>query len=239
MTANESHSVRALLSSHRGKALLGLPAATPHGIVLFVHGSGSSRHSPRNAFLAAPPQRAGFATLLYDLLAGREAADRTNVFDIALLSRRFTEAVDWTADGAVGRRPSLGFLSANTGVAATLMAASGRQLVHTAVGRGGRPDLAGEALVHVEALTLLIIGSDDSDVPAVDRLPSCLMHCGAGGAGEIGARLVPAAHHGNPRGGTGCYSRIGVRPDGCSPQSYVPNIPKARLCSHCRAVVCR
>ena len=177
MTTSQRPVVRVQLPPNDAEGLLGLPEARPRGIVLFAHGSGSSRHSPRNAFVAAGLRQAGFATLLFDLLSEREAADRANVFDIALLSGRLCEAADWTAGSAVGRSLPLGLFGASTGAAAALMAASLRTDVRVVVSRGGRPDLAGNALARVTAATLLIVGGSDLDVLALNQLAYDRLHC--------------------------------------------------------------
>ena len=137
----------------------------PRGLVVFVHGSGSSRHSPRNVAVAGYLARMGFATLLFDLLTEQEAADRHNVFDVDLLTRRLIDATDW-AQGApeVGGLP-MGYFGASTGAAAALCAAAERPGdVRAVVSRGGRPDLANHALPKVGAPTLLIVGGSDWNV---------------------------------------------------------------------------
>ena len=189
MTASESRTVSVALPRHGGEGLLGLPAGTPHGIVLFAHGSGSSRHSPRNAFVAAALQRAHFATLLFDLLSEREASDRANVFDIALLSERLAAAADWAANTVAVRGLPLGFFGASTGAAAALMAAATRKDVRAVVSRGGRPDLAGDALEHVEAPTRLIVGGNDPDVLDLNRMAYGRLRC------ERRLDVVPGATH--------------------------------------------
>jgi len=151
------------------------------GAVLFAHGSGSGRHSPRNRQVAAGLQRAGFGTLLLDLLTeGEERIDertRHLRFDIGLLAERLTEAADWLglAEGAAGL--PLATFGASTGAAAALITAASRpDLVRAVVSRGGRPDLAGSALEQVRAPTLLIVGGADEEVlqlnaEAAARLP--------------------------------------------------------------------
>ena len=149
---------------HRLPGSLMLPRH-PRGLVVFVHGSGSSRHSPRNVAVARYLARMGFATLLFDLLTEHEAADRHNVFDIDLLTRRLIDATDW-AQGApeVGGLP-MGYFGASTGAAAALCAAAERPGdVRAVVSRGGRPDLANHALPKVGAPTLLIVGGSDWNV---------------------------------------------------------------------------
>ncbi|NNC92528.1 MAG: alpha/beta hydrolase [Acidimicrobiia bacterium] len=135
--------------------------ADASGIVVFAHGSDSSRLSPRNQSVAAALNRAGLATLLFDLLTGEEAAERSNVFDIALLAARLSSAAT-RLPSQVGAGLPLGLFGASTGAAAALVAAAGLgDRVSAVVSRGGRPDLAGEHLPQVTAPTLLIVGSRD------------------------------------------------------------------------------
>jgi putative phosphoribosyl transferase len=143
------------------------------GIVLFAHGSGSSRHSPRNRQVADHLQRAGLGTLLMDLLtADEEQLDlrsRELRFDIALLARRLAGAIDWLT-ARIGGEPRLGLFGASTGAAAALVAAAEQpDRVAAVVSRGGRPDLAGPALAQVRAPTLLIVGGADTHVLALNR----------------------------------------------------------------------
>jgi pimeloyl-ACP methyl ester carboxylesterase len=139
------------------------------GIVVFAHGSDSSRLSPRNQAVATELNRAGFATLLFDLLTAEEAADRANVFDIALLAARLRAVVAWLPSEAGGELP-LGLFGASTGAAAALVAAAALgDRVAAVVSRGGRPDLAGEQLATVTAPTLLIVGSRDEQVLELNR----------------------------------------------------------------------
>lgn len=136
-----------------------------YALIAFAHGSGSSRLSPRNRAVANALNHRGVATLLFDLLTPAEESDRSNVFDIPLLADRLVDAVHW-----VDRQPSLaklplGLFGASTGAAAALVAAAKLpDRVGAVVSRGGRPDLAGEALDNVRAPTLLIVGGDDSGV---------------------------------------------------------------------------
>ena len=151
------------------EAQLSVPEAAL-GLVVFAHGSGSSRRSPRNLHVASALQARGFATLLFDLLTSAEAADRQNVFDIGLLGARVGEAVAWSrADQRIsGLR--IGLFGASTGAAAALVAAAERpDAVHAVVSRGGRPDLAGAWLATVRAPTLLIVGSLDHGVIGLNR----------------------------------------------------------------------
>ena len=149
---------------------LGLPAEAP-GIVVFAHGSGSSRLSPRNRFVATALQEAGFGTLLVDLLTTAEEADRSNVFDIALLAERLGSIARWLGARGEGSGRSLGYFGASTGAAAALIAAAhGDPPVAAVVSRGGRPDLAGRWLEKVAAPTLLIVGGRDPAVLELNRL---------------------------------------------------------------------
>jgi putative phosphoribosyl transferase len=139
------------------------------GVVLFAHGSGSSRHSPRNRFVASELQNAALGTLLLDLLTpGEEAVDAYTAhlrFDIGLLAARLVAAIDWLSKEPATRGLPVGLFGASTGAAAALVAAAQRPtLVRAVVSRGGRPDLAGEILAHVQAPTLLIVGGNDAPV---------------------------------------------------------------------------
>jgi putative phosphoribosyl transferase len=148
---------------------LALPVGC-RAIVAFAHGSGSSRLSPRNQLVAEALQRAGIGTLLFDLLTEPEARDRRNVFDIELLAERLDRARRWLEADAGAASCALGYFGASTGAAAALVAeANHPHSVAAIVSRGGRPDLAGEALVRVTAPTLLIVGSDDYQVLELNR----------------------------------------------------------------------
>jgi putative phosphoribosyl transferase len=145
-----------------------------HGIVVFAHGSGSSRFSPRNQYVAAELQEAGLATLLLDLLTQAEEREDEQTgrlrFDIPLLGRRMVAAVDWAATNPVTRDLRIGLFGASTGAAAALLAASERPgEVVAVVSRGGRPDLAGHALALVQAPTLLIVGGHDEQVISMNQ----------------------------------------------------------------------
>lgn len=147
-------------------------------MVIFAHGSGSSRLSPRNIMVAEALNDRGIATLLFDLLSEAEANDRANVFDIPLLADRLAEAVRWTRrQPRVGRLP-LGLFGASTGAAAALIAA--QQLegdVGAVVSRGGRPDLAAHSLSRVTAPTLLIVGGADGDVITLNEQALARLQC--------------------------------------------------------------
>jgi dienelactone hydrolase len=165
------------------------------GIVLFAHGSGSSRHSPRNAWVASRLHAAGLATLLFDLLTpaeeARDSHTREHRFDSPLLARRLLHATDWIdAQSELGSLP-IGYFGASTGAGAALVAAAERRLrVSGVVSRGGRPDLAGaEALARVAAATLLIVGGNDDVVIDLNRRALALMNC------EKRLDIVPGATH--------------------------------------------
>lgn len=151
------------------EALLGAPEE-PRGLVIFAHGSGSGRLSPRNNYVANALRSSGLATLLLDLLTADEELDRANVFDIALLASRLALATEWA-----GRQPdvshlTVGYFGASTGAGAALVAAStAGARVGAIVSRGGRPDLAGDSLELVRAPTLLIVGSLDGVVIDLNR----------------------------------------------------------------------
>lgn len=148
------------------------------GVVVFAHGTGSGRASPRNVRVAQSQHDAGLATLLFDLLTPGEAADRTNVFDIALLAKRVLGAIRWIGERSdVGRLP-LGLFGASTGAAAALWAAAEAPSSVTAVvSRGGRPDLAADRLGDVTAPTLLIVGGADAEVLELNRRAQSLLVC--------------------------------------------------------------
>ncbi|MBI2940300.1 MAG: dienelactone hydrolase family protein [Chloroflexi bacterium] len=156
---------------------LGLPE-TAYGVVLFAHGSGSGRFSPRNTFVARYLQSARLATLLVDLLEEREAGDRRLVFDIEFLAERLSIATDWLRQEPETRDLPVGYFGASTGAAAALVAAARRpEEVRAIVSRGGRPDLAGSYLPRVQAPTLLIVGGDDEPVIALNEQAMQGMGC--------------------------------------------------------------
>ncbi|MER6552681.1 phosphoribosyltransferase family protein [Streptomyces sp. NPDC001110] len=156
-------------------------------VVVFAHGSGSSRHSPRNRSVAAALNRAGLGTLLFDLLTPGEEVYRANVFDIGLLAGRLADTTDW-----LRRRVPLpvGSFGASTGAAAALRAAAAADSgVGAVVSRGGRPDLAGADLSGVRAPTLLVVGGDDTTVIDLNRQAQAALHC------ENRLEIVPGATH--------------------------------------------
>lgn len=151
---------------------------TANGLVIFAHGAGSSRLSPRNNHVAEELGSRGMATLLFDLLTETEATDRRNVFDIPRLAGRVIDAVHWArTDKNLSVLP-IGLFGASTGAAAALVAASrAPDEVAAVVSRGGRPDLAGAALAQVRAPTLLIVGSDDRAVIELNEVAARQLHC--------------------------------------------------------------
>lgn len=145
----------------RLSGILGIPHDAK-GIVLFAHGSGSGRLSPRNQYVARELQQAGLGTLLIDLLEQWESDDRRKVFDIALLSERLLSATDWLRGNDETKDLNIGYFGASTGAAAALQAAANRgDQIKAVVSRGGRPDLARDYLSDVTAPTLLIVGGND------------------------------------------------------------------------------
>jgi dienelactone hydrolase len=162
----------------------------PIGVVLFAHGSGSSRLSPRNQLVARELHREGIATLLFDLLEEQEAVDRRNVFDVELLAGRLLGAVDWVHQQAELKNLPLGFFGASTGAAAALIAAAeSSEPVAAVVSRGGRPDLAERWLSRVTAPTLLIVGGEDDQVIEMNRFALGQLIC------EARMEIVPGATH--------------------------------------------
>lgn len=167
-----------------------LPARA-EAVVLFAHGSGSGRLSPRNRQVAAGLNHAGLATLLFDLLTEEEAADRRKVFDIGLLAQRLGTAMEFVACHTTTADLPLGLFGASTGAAAALVAAAAHPVeVGAVVSRGGRPDLAGEAsLGRVAAPTLLIVGGEDREVLELNAQARSRMTCST----ELS--VVPGAGH--------------------------------------------
>ncbi|HYJ00179.1 MAG TPA: phosphoribosyltransferase family protein [Thermoleophilaceae bacterium] len=162
----------------------------PSGLVIFVHGSGSSRLSPRNVAVARRLEQRGFATLLFDLLTPVEARDRRNVFDVELLTRRLLDATAWARSHAGADGMPFAYFGASTGAAAALRAAAtSGNAIGAVVSRGGRPDLAGEALGQVTAPTLLVVGGADRQVLELNEQAARLLP----GACELA--VVPGAGH--------------------------------------------
>lgn len=174
---------------------LGLPGTldiprAAHGLVLFAHGSGSSRLSPRNIHVANALRKAGFGTLLFDLLSEEEAGSRSHVFDIELLAGRLTMAADWLVTQPAAAALPLGLFGASTGAAAALVtAARAPDMFRAVVSRGGRPDLAGRALQRVTAPTLLIVGGHDFEVLSLNQAALAELPC------TKALEIVPGATH--------------------------------------------
>ena len=171
------------------KGILGLPEQ-PQGVVVFAHGSGSGRFSPRNQFVARHLEAGRFATLLLDLLAPDDADDRRKVFDIDLLADRLLLAENWLTQHPRTIGLAVGYFGASTGAAAALQAAAREpQRVKAVVSRGGRPDLAGPYLDRVMAPTLLLVGDHDQPVLAMNQEAFARLTCRK----ELG--IVPGATH--------------------------------------------
>jgi putative phosphoribosyl transferase len=161
----------------------------PSGLVMFAHGSGSSRHSPRNQHVASVLNRSGLATLLFDLLTRQEELSRANVFDIDLLAGRLAAVTAWARSQPELSGLPAGYFGASTGAAAALWAAAADRDVAAVVSRGGRPDLAGPRLGSVRAPTLLIVGGHDTTVLGLNRQAQAELTC----TSELS--VVPGATH--------------------------------------------
>jgi putative phosphoribosyl transferase len=187
--ASRDDVVKVRLSPLALEGRLRLPPAA-RGLVLFAHGSGSGRFSPRNNHVASGLGEAYLATLLFDLLTEDESADRANVFDIELLAERLIMATTWAGEQTELEHLPIGFFGASTGAAAALMAAA-RMAEGTGaiISRGGRPDLAAAVLAEVRAPTLLIVGGHDHVVLELNREALAQLRC------EKDLRIVPGATH--------------------------------------------
>jgi len=180
-----------------GRAVLSGNLTTPENavaLVLFAHGSGSSRHSPRNQFVARTLNDSGLGTLLFDLLTPEEEAldihTREHRFNISLLAERLMQANKWTRQQNETRDLRIGYFGSSTGGAAALVAAAEfPQDVGAVVSRGGRPDLAGNALPKVQAATLLIVGGNDDVVIELNEMARDQMRC------EVKLEIIPGATH--------------------------------------------
>src|SRR5438552_15660023 len=164
------------------------------GLLLFAHGSGSSRHSPRNQFVARVLNRAGLGTLLLDLLTPEEEAldiyTREHRFNIGLLAERLVHATNWARQQDQTRDLRIGYFGSSTGAAAALVAAAELpQDVDAVVSRGGRPDLAGDALPKVQASTFLIVGGNDDIVIELNAMARDRILC------EVKLEIIPGATH--------------------------------------------
>lgn len=185
----ESETTHTEVGSSRLPGILTIPRGAT-GIVLFAHGSGSSRLSPRNQHVAQVLQEAGLATLLFDLLDEIEAEDRRNVFEIPLLTQRLVGAAEWVLEHQESRGLRLGFFGASTGTAAALVAETQlKGQVAAMVSRGGRPDMAETYLGWVSAPTMLIVGGRDEAVLQINQRAFELMYC------EKQMRVIDGATH--------------------------------------------
>jgi putative phosphoribosyl transferase len=189
--------MKAELEIPAGTVTLGGNLTVPEGaleIVLFAHGSGSGRHSPRNQFVARALNQVGLATLLFDLLTPSEETEDIHTgrhrFNIGLLAARLSYATQWTLDQGPTRHLRVAYFGSSTGGGAALVAAAERpQGIAAVVSRGGRPDLAGDALARVQAPTLLIVGGHDTIVIELNKLAQQHMRC------ETKLEIVPGATH--------------------------------------------
>lgn len=171
------------------KGILVVPPQA-QGVVVFAHGSGSGRLSPRNQFVARKLQEQGMATLLMDLLSEDEEDDRANVFDIELLSNRLLTAQRWLGNYSETRGLGVGYFGASTGAGAALVAAAKNpDNIFAVVSRGGRPDLADQFLPKVKAATLLIVGGNDDLVLQLNQKALKQLNC------EHSLKIVPGATH--------------------------------------------
>jgi putative phosphoribosyl transferase len=171
---NKPHKM--IVGSYGLRGLLGVPANTT-GLVIFSHGTGSGRLSPRNNQVAAALRRNGIATLLIDLLTEVEEMNRANVFDIRLLAARLASAAGWAREQPGLDSLPVSYFGASTGAAAALVAAAHDQSIAAVVSRGGRPDLAREALPLVRAPTLLLVGSLDGPVIELNQQAFAALNC--------------------------------------------------------------
>lgn len=189
MTLRRERLVRVDVGPVRLEGYLDVPDGA-RGLVLFAHGSGSGRHSVRNQYVAGQLSEGGVAFLLFDLLTPAEEIREDLRFDIPLLSERVIGALDWAAAEPETADLPLGLFGASTGAAAALIAAAARpHLVKAVVSRGGRPDLAGHALAHVQAPTLLIVGGADLPVIGLNEMAQRQMRC------DSRLEIVPGATH--------------------------------------------
>jgi putative phosphoribosyl transferase len=189
MRVRSEQTVRITKGTLTLEGLLGLPAGSP-GVVVFAHGSGSGRFSPRTTFVARHLQQHGLATLLLDLLTEEEADDRRKVFDIDLLADRLLLTKAWLESDQRTSKLGVGYFGASTGAGAALQAAAREPSnIKAVVSRGGRPDLAEPYLAAVAAPTLLIVGSDDEPVIEMNQSAYDALTC------EKTLIIIPGATH--------------------------------------------
>lgn len=189
----EPHEIPLILGNATLRGRLQIPRSAAGGLVLFAHGSGSSRKSPRNSLVANRLVNRGLAVLLFDLLTeDEESIDAVTGqlrFNIALLAERLVQATRWAAHQPALQHLKAGYFGASTGAAAALVAAAQVSQIGAIVSRGGRPDLAGPELPEVRAPTLLIVGGRDTDVLALNRAALAQLRCPAS------LQIVPGATH--------------------------------------------
>jgi putative phosphoribosyl transferase len=185
-----SHGLRRVtIGSQQLEGILTVPEPAV-GLVIFAHGSGSSRLSPRNTYVAERLQERGIATLLFDLLTEEEADDRRNVFHVPLLASRLEEALVWSREDPDTAALPVGLFGASTGSAAALVtAAQNPSEIAAIVSRGGRPDMAGEAIAQIRAPTLLIVGGADTVVLELNEDAYAALNC------TKHLHVVPGATH--------------------------------------------
>lgn len=189
MSNDSEQTVELVLDGQSHEGILGLPEH-PKGLVVFAHGSGSSRLSPRNNFVARVLREAGLATLLFDLLTEEEDRVYETRFDIDLLAHRLVQSSEWVGQQAVIADLPRGYFGASTGAGAALKAAARQEgLIRAVVSRGGRPDLAGGDLPAVTAPTLLIVGGHDPQVIELNREARAAMKA------TCELEIVPGATH--------------------------------------------
>ena len=189
MMTSPEHNVQIIYGKLALEGILGIPPG-PSGVIVFAHGSGSGRFSPRNNFVACYLQQNGLATLLLDLLTPGEAEDRRKVFDIDLLADRLILAKTWLEEDTRTKKLGIGYFGASTGAGAALQAAArDPQKIQAVVSRGGRPDLAEAYLPSVAAPTLLIVGGWDEPVIEMNQSAYELLTC------EKKLIIVPRATH--------------------------------------------
>ena len=189
MMTGVEHNIQIIYGKLVLEGILGLPP-DPSGVIIFAHGSGSGRLSPRNNFVARFLQQNGQATLLLDLLTPQEAEDRRKVFDIGLLADRLLLAKTWLEEDTRTKKLGIGYFGASTGAGAALQAAArDPQKIQAVVSRGGRPDLAEAYLPSVTAPTLLIVGGWDEPVIEMNQSAYELLTC------EKKLIIVPGATH--------------------------------------------
>jgi putative phosphoribosyl transferase len=189
-TQRQAHTEQVKIPSDSAvlRGILTIPAGTRQ-IVLFAHGSGSSRLSPRNIYVAEALQRGAIGTLLFDLLTEDEASDRENVFDVDFLAHRLIDATKWLRRREGPDRYAIGYFGASTGAAAALIAAAQDPSISAVVSRGGRPDLAMRCLDQVKAPTMFIVGGEDTAVIEMNQAAFRRLKC------EKEFQIVPGATH--------------------------------------------